>query len=750
MSSKRIGGPAFDFTFTVLLIVTLAFVAASGSGEAAERPDVLIADFEGTNYGTWEITGQAFGPGPAAGTLPHQMQVDGYRGQKLANSFYGGDSSTGTLKSASFRLERRYLQFLIGGGQQPGKACINLWVDGRNARTATGPNDRPGGSEHLDWMQWDVAEFAGRTATLEIVDQATGGWGHINIDHIVQTDRRLPGMLTNVRHELRVEQRYLNFPVKNGVPKRRVSVAVQASNGTVIPPVNSPIKAEAGTAGTERPTFEFEIELAETEPDFWVFLDLAPFLGKTVTLQVDKLREDSTALERIEQSATIRGAETLYREPLRPQFHFTSRRGWNNDPNGLVFYAGEYHLFYQHNPYGWGWGNMHWGHAISADLVHWRELPIALYPHAFGDWVFSGSAVVDARNTGGFKSGTNDVLVAAYTSTGRGECIAYSNDRGRTWTEFAGNPVVRHAGRDPRLLWHEPSQRWVMAVYDEADGKRWIAFYTSADLRAWQYQSRIEGFFECPDLFELPVDGDAKNRKWVLTAASSEYRLGQFDGQRFTPETPMLPGHRGNAFYAAQTYSDVPPSDGRRIQIGWGQMPTPGMPFNQMMCFPCRLTLRTTPEGVRLCFEPVEELARLHAREHHWKDRALPPGENPLAAVTAELLHVRLTVAPGDASEVRLNLRGVPIVYRTATAELSFANRKAALPLVDGALQLEVLVDRTSVELFGNGGLLYMPVNVTVSPENRAHSLTATGHARIRSLDVYELTSAWTDAAGRR
>ncbi len=156
---------------------------------------------------------------------------------------------------------------------------------------------------------------------------------------------------------------------------------------------------------------------------------------------------------------------------------------------------------------------MHWGHAVSPDLVHWKELSPALYPRRFGDWCFSGSAVVDINNTSGFgdarKGGeTPPLLVAAYTSTGRGQCIAYSNDRGpHLFADYQGDPVVKHAGRDPRLLWHEPTKQWVMAVYDESDGKRGVAFHTSPDLKEWKYQSRIEGFFECPDLFELPVEG---------------------------------------------------------------------------------------------------------------------------------------------------------------------------------------------------------------------------------------------------
>ena len=437
---------------------------------ASDEPDILVADFEGSDYGTWRNTGRAFGPGPARGTLPNQMHVEGFLGKRLVNSYHEGDGTTGTLTSPPLRIERQFVQFLIGGGNHPGKTCINLKVGDQVVRTATGPNDRPGGSERLEWTSWDVRELIGQEVVFEVVDQETGGWGHINIDHIIQTNQRLPGVLSNARRAIVIEKRFLNLPVKNGATKRRVSLLID-----------------------DKTAQEFEIELADgkserrtAEPDFWVFLDLGSYSGKQAMIQVDRLPEDSRALELIEQSDSIRDSETLYRESLRPQWHFSSRRGWNNDPNGLVYFQGEYHLYYQHNPYGWSWGNMHWGHAVSRDLVHWQELPIAIYPRQFGDWVFSGSAIVDWKNSSGFSSLGGAVLVAAFTSTGRGECIVYSNDRGRTWQEYAGNPVVRHNGRDPRLLWHEPSSRWVMAVYDEHENGRYIAFYTSANLREWE------------------------------------------------------------------------------------------------------------------------------------------------------------------------------------------------------------------------------------------------------------------------
>ena len=202
--------------------------------------DLLIEDFEGADYGKWVVTGTAFGGGPAHGAQPNQMPVEGFQGRGLVNSYLDGDASTGTLTSPPFKIERSRIQFLIGGGLDAAKTCMHLVVDGKEVRTATGPNDRPGGSERLDWQGWDVTELAGRIAVIRIVDASTGPWGHINVDQIIQTDRALPVTLTNASREIPIERRYLNLPVKQGAPKRRVSLSL---NGTKVR--------------------EFEIELAD-------------------------------------------------------------------------------------------------------------------------------------------------------------------------------------------------------------------------------------------------------------------------------------------------------------------------------------------------------------------------------------------------------------------------------------------------------------------------------------------------------
>lgn len=708
--------------YTMLALVVLL---ALSQRAVAQSDDILVADFEGAAYGAWKTTGTAFGPGPARGTLPGQMPVSGFLGKGLVNSFFDGDRTTGTLTSPAFTIERDHLNFLIGGGGHKDRTCINLLVDGKVVRTATGANTAAGGSEQLDWKSWDVRPWRGKKAVIEIVDNETGGWGHINVDHIVQSNTAKGNQ--PVRRDIGVATKYVHLPVKNGAPKRRMKFVVDGA--------------------TVR---EFEIELAEATPDLWVFSDVSAFKGKKLTVETT-LGANSQALAAIKASDELPGANELYQEKHRPQFHFTSRRGWLNDPNGLVHAGGEYHLFYQHNPYGWSWGNMHWGHAVSKDLVHWRELPIALYPKRFGDWAFSGSAVVDKHNTAGFKKGDEEVIVAAYTSTGRGECIVYSNDNGSTWHEYAGNPVVKHRGRDPRLLWHEPTKRWVMAVYDEEDGKK-IALYSSPNLKEWTFHSRIGEFFECPDLFELPIESgmpgrdaeggiksEPKRTKWVLYAADGKYILGDFDGQRFKREGRLEQVWHGN-MYAAQTFSDVP--DGRRIQIGWARVELPGMPFNQQMTVPCRLTLRDTEHGVRMFAQPVKELESLRGRGEASSHGVIKPGENALKGVQGELIEMKIWLRPHDgAKRITLRVRGTDIVYDAAKLELSCRGVKAR---VNGHPRLHLFVDRGSVEVFVNGGAAVLSVGALADPKDRSVSLTAEGgHAEFADFEFHELRSIW-------
>jgi sucrose-6-phosphate hydrolase SacC (GH32 family) len=702
----------------------------------AEQADILFADFESETYGGWKVEGTAFGTAPARGTLPGQMHVDGFLGKQLVNSFVGGDDSTGKLISSEFTIARDFIAFRIGGGGWDGTTCMNLIVDGATVRTASGPNTEPGGTETLTPQGWEVSAWKGKSARLEIIDKATGGWGHINVDQIVLTDHKPPlaaKLLEEVAREISIEKQWLSFPVKNGARVRHVTLSV---GGKI-----------------ER---RLDIELADDDPQWAAPLDVSAWRGQKIVITVDRLAEKSRALAQITQSDEFpTGATPLYREPLRPQLHFSARRGWLNDPNGMAFYNGEYHLFFQHSPFSWNGTLKHWGHAVSRDLVHWTELGDVIDPDALGS-IWSGSGIVDWKNSSGLGTAQHPPLVLFYTAAGPKftQCLASSTD-GRRIAKFNGNPIlaeVTHGNRDPRVIWHEPSQHWVMALYvghepgaGDAGKKRrdTIQFFTSQNLKQWSYASEAEGYYECPDIFALPIEGDPQQRKWVLTAANTNYQVGTFDGKVFQPETKILQGQRGNGMYAPQTFSDTP--DGRRIQIGWGTCAAPGMPFNQMMTFPCELTLRNTPDGPRMCWQPVKEIALLRTKTHSFDQQSLVSGNNPLDRVSAELIDLRADVALGDATQLTFRIHGREVVYDAAKHEIVCGNKRAALPMIDGRVRLEIIADRLSLEIFGNDGLVYMPMSITPTPRATPPlELSATGRtATIHALAVHELRSIW-------
>lgn len=445
--------------------------------------------------------------------------------------------------------------------------------------------------------------------------------------------------------------------------------------------------------------------------------------------------------------------DVTYNEKYRPQFHFTSGRFWNNDPNGMVYYDGEYHLFFQHNPKELTWGNMTWGHAVSTDMLHWKQMQHAIRPYDDGT-IFSGSAVVDHRNSSGFgKEGPNaeKPIVAFYSHARKPftQHIAYSLDRGRTWTRYKGNPVVPNQGmliseRDPKVFWHEPTKKWIMVLFV---GRHTARIFNSDNLKDWSKLSDItpRGFHECPDLIELPVDGHPSNTKWVLYGATFLYALGTFDGKEYKQEVEPRPGDRGRNFYAAQTFNNTP--DGRIIQMAWVNQcdfAKVGMPFNQQMSFPCRLTLRTAQDGdVRLCRWPVREIESLYKKTHQIGKTALKEGANPLKDIDAELIDLCAEIEMGSAERVVFNLRGSKVVY-DKNMVLSAPAGRGELKPQDGKISLRMLVDRSTVEVFGNEGLLSITSFSLHEPENLDLSLTAEGgEATVHKIVVRELKSVW-------
>ncbi len=697
-----------------LLLGVFAFPAWSAD-------DILVADFEGDDYGKWTTEGKAFGDKPVKGTLKGQMNVSGFKGKGLVNSFNGGDASTGKLTSPKIKIERDFINFLIGGGGHEGKTCINLLVEGKVVRTAAGPNTESGGSEELAPASWNVKDLKGKQVVIQIVDDHTGGWGHINIDHIVQSDTQAAKIVEFVdqKREINITKKYLLFPIDDKAKPVRMTISV---DGKLI--------------------HDFDINLAHDKPIWWARLDVPEYIGKKAVVQTKRMPSDSKGVELIESSESIRHSQPIYQEKLRPQLRFSQMQGWNNDPNGMVYHNGEYHLFWQSNPFGNKWGNMYWGHAVSKDLLHWEELPYALYPRVMAkNHCFSGSAHVDEKNTGGWQTGDEKVMVAAFTDTGSGECLAISKDRGRTWSYIKENPIIpqrKGEGRDPKLIWYESGQHWVIAVYTKIDKVDSVEFYSSKDLKKWEKTGDIGGYFECPEIFELPIDGDAKKKRWVLMAADAKYQIGTFDGKKFTPEHEGKHQlHYGN-FYAAQCFSKAP--DGRVIQIGWANFDLPGMSFNQAFSLPIELRLKTTAKGVRLTAEPIAELEKLREKADTSNGPISP--DKPLSMkAPSVLVDILLEVEPGDAKEVSLKFGTNTLTYKVAEQTLD----GMPLPLKEKAFSVRVVVDRPMFETIGGEGIIYKTAprkdggksleNITV--------ISTGGNATVKSIKVYPLESIW-------
>jgi fructan beta-fructosidase len=408
-----------------------------------------------------------------------------------------------------------------------------------------------------------------------------------------------------------------------------------------------------------------------------------------------------------------------------------------NDPNGLVYFDGEYHLFYQYNPFGDVWGHMSWGHAVSTDLVRWTHLPVALREED-GVMVFSGSAVVDRENSSGLcgaPGSRTPCLVAIYAGHGHDkqtQNLAWSRDRGRTWTKYAGNPVLDIGSkdfRDPKVFWYEPTRRWIMVV--ALAELRKIRFYASEDLKSWKPLSDFgpegytKGQWECPDLFELPVEGRPGERRFVLDVdvnpgaplggSADQYFVGSFDGTTFRNDNPpeqVLWADHGKDFYASLSWSDLPASDGRRVWIGWlgnwqyaNQVPT--SPWRGMFTVPRALTLAARPEGLRLAQTPVAELDTLR-REHRSVSRRQITGTGPLDGIAGDALEIQAEFEPGTAKSFGLKVRRggaeeTLVGYDVGAGE--FPGRHAApLALENGRIKLRALVDRSSIELFAAGG----------------------------------------------
>lgn len=461
-------------------------------------------------------------------------------------------------------------------------------------------------------------------------------------------------------------------------------------------------------------------------------------------------------------------------DAYRPQYHFSPSQNWTNDPNGLVFFEGEYHLFFQYNPFGDKWGHMSWGHAVSRDLLHWKQLPVAL-PEENGVMIFTGSTVVDTANTSGFCTGGKPCLVAIYTGhtpdhggskSLQTQNIAYSLDRGRTWTKYKANPVLDlHMSdfRDPKVLWSEASKRWVMAVALPNEHK--VRFYASPNLKQWKAVSEFgpagaaAGQWECPELFELPVEASGE-RRWVMKVglnpgalqggSGEQYFVGRFDGTKFINDNPAIQTlwtDYGKDCYCALTFNNLPALQPATM-IGWmdnwqyaADLPT--APWRGQMTVPRKLGLRKTADGLRLVQEPIDAVAKMRAQQERVSGKDLEAINKELAGRPLPADHMfdleaklhlgnskrgglRLVSADGSATTIGFDRgSGKVFVDRSKSGKVGFnhdfpAVTRAPLPLANSELDLRILSDRNSLEVFAGGGQVTI-TNLVFLPEGAQH-----------------------------
>lgn len=495
----------------------------------------------------------------------------------------------------------------------------------------------------------------------------------------------------------------------------------------------------------------FIVEIDEQRPDFWASYDVAELVGKVTTIEVD--HDANRVLSLLTQSDEPQGLDSWYQERHRPQFHFTARRGWLNDPNGLFYYAGTYHLFFQHNPFSWGGDvkNVHWGHAVSTDLVHWRELNDCLHPDKHGT-MYSGSAVIDWHNTSGLQTGDHPPILLFYTAAGAHalepkpftQCMAYSTDGGQHFQKYAHNPVVDcivDYNRDPRVVWHEPTKQWIMALFvEQAANRSRYALLTSPNLLNWTKSQEITigGTGECPELFELPIEEDGSLCKWIFFTGDSMYLIGRFDGNKFVVESgphQLMNTDGYNHLYASQCWTNAP--DDRRLMIAWQMSDLWGMPFNSTMSVPVELKLQRFTDGLRLTAEPARELATLVDTQHTFTGDAngLPAF---LGTITGEFLDIHVDVCVSGVC--CFCMRGVEVVLDAVQKQIRCAG--AAITNLDAnRFRLRVLLDRASIEIFANNGRDWLGKGLTPVPENRR--VWAKGVTEVKSVIVRELRSIW-------
>ena len=567
--------------------------------------------------------------------------------------------------------------------------------------------------------------------------------------------------LANEQNIVSVEEamRYLLLPVQDDAPEAKLCVVENNRQATVI----------------------INVRLARERVDYYVPLDLEAFVGRNVKIDVQGMPQGSLCWDKMSLSDTF---DTTNTEKFRPVYHHTPAYGWMNDPNGMFYKDGVWHLYFQHNPYGSVWGNLAWGHSTSTDLVHWQYEGDPVMADALG-LIFSGSSVVDKDNTAGFGAGT---IVSFYTSAKSSpwgdvqmQSMAYSTDGGKTFTKYDGNPVITSTARDfrdPKVFWYAPGKHWVMML---AVGQE-MQIWSSADLKDWKYESSFGakqgahgGVWECPDLVELPVEG-TKEKRWVLICninpggpfggSATQYFVGTFDGKKFTNQFPTKTKWMdyGKDHYATVTFSNAP--DGRCVALGWMSnwqyaAVVPTKQYRSANTIARDLTLYRQGGDLLLKSAPSKEIEKARSTK-----KSVPQFNVSDSYEIASLLdgndgayEIEMEIKNNGAEKIAFTLQNakgenVMMYYDTATrqfvmdrsnsGETSFSPDFPAMTVAPAAdvddIRLRLFVDRSSIEAFGDGGKFVMTNTVFPSePYNSMLFEAERGSYVVKSMNVYSL-----------
>jgi len=721
-----------------IAILAALLLAPVGALRAAE--DIVIADFEGGSYEGWKVEGTAFGTIPADARSAAQVGLSGFKGKGLVHSYVGRNTKlTGSLTSPEFVIQRDYINLLIAGGVNRQTVGVKVLVEGKEVGRVAGEK-----SSILDSASISVNEYRGKSAVVVIYDKDPGWWGYIAVDDIRQSDQKMG--YEKVEKKIKVTGKLLLFPVAKAGTDRKVEITDE--RGVMLHSLMACLAQN------------------KQEVKWWGYLEVDDYIGKTVTVSVNQ-KADGELLGMIECADEPRLLQPKYDEPLRPQFHFSQLTGWNNDVNGLLWADGYFHIFWQCNPLGTAWGNMYWGHAKSSDLVHWSELKRAVrsgpangtpdslrHPSMAAGACFSGGGNVDVNNTAGWKTGDKDVMFLLVSDMSRGQSIAYSTDGGENFKFYDKNPVFKPSGNDGKPIWYAPGQHWVVVVYEKNNELgEYIGIWTSKNLKDWERQSSLRGFHECPELFELPVDGNLNHKKWVICGATMDYLVGSFDGKQFTPDSgekrTLLSKER---VYAGQRFSNVP--GGRIIYTAWAKVDMGNAPFNQGFAIPIELKLRTEKSGrVTLFANPVKEIESLREAPAVQLENIELNAANPSLNkdLPGQLIDACITLRKkGNPKEAVITIGGTSVTYNF---ESETCVGKPA-PMTGGKVNIRILIDRPTAEVFSADGYAYELLKRPDGGKNvgqitiKADAPPGSGVV-VENLKIYPMKSIWINNTGK-